>query len=142
MGSRNKSSLKAPIDHGSSKTNLGYNYFYDNMKLCNYVLSDDYKLYLAPSYVMGTKAFRNGKIPQFHSNILNDAPIRCAGTIGIEQGIVKVLTNESGHYKPGKSKLKYVIELLKMVRMQHINSIQIRYFEVGKAPVTCTVKEL
>ena len=120
--------LEGKVMHAETEDKLGFNYFYDNIKLCNYVLSDDYKLYLAPTYIMGTRLFRDGKIPQFHSNILNDAPVRCAGTIGIVRGVVKVLTNESGHFHPDKKRLNYVLELLRMVRMPNVDSIKIRSF--------------
>lgn len=118
--------MEGKVLHNETEAKLGNNYFHDNIKLCNYVLSDDYKLYLAPTFVMGTKVFRYGKIPQFHSNILNDAPVRCAGTIGIVRGVVKVLTNESGHFQPNRGRLKYVIKLLKMVRMSNVDAINIR----------------
>jgi len=126
------------FDNGSS-SDLDGHYRLGKYKLCNYVLSVDNKLYLAPTQASGMNL---PMTPEFHSNILANAPVRCSGTIGVERGIVKVITNQSGHYKPGLHRIRYVVDLLRMVGMQNVNNIDVRYELANRTINTCKAGQL
>lgn len=51
-----------------------------------------------------------------HSSILHGKPVVCAGMIRVEQGILKYIDNDSGHYKPSPNQLK---EALRCLRDEH-----------------------
>ncbi len=67
-----------------------------------YVHTDDGALFIAEH--------REGYF--HHSSFLSGGAVQCAGMIRIEQGRVKFVSNNSGHYKPPKERLlKFVREL-------------------------------
>lgn len=51
-----------------------------------------------------------------HSSILHGKPVVCAGMIRVEQGVLKYIDNDSGHYKPSPDQLK---EALRCLRDEH-----------------------
>lgn len=59
-----------------------------------------------------------------HSSILSGAPVICAGEIAIEQGRLKFIDNNSGHYKPGTDNLYDAVMIL------HYNGVNTRTFQV------------
>jgi len=69
-----------------------------------------------------------------HSSILHGKPVVCAGMIRVEQGILKYIDNDSGHYKPSPDQLK---EALRCLRDEHgvdISGVSYMYKDAtGKA---------
>lgn len=45
-----------------------------------------------------------------HSSFVRGKPIYCAGTILINQGVLEMISNDSGHYKPAPTLLKDVVD--------------------------------
>ena len=77
------------------------------MRSTNYVMSEDGSLFLNASHWTPP----TGSV--HHSSFLSGRPVACAGTIQVNQGVIKSLTNESGHYLPQKNHLTQVVNMLK-----------------------------
>jgi hypothetical protein len=50
----------------------------------------------------------------FHSSYLGGDSVLCTGTLQIENGIVKAVANDSGHYQPSRDHLLNVVQALQM----------------------------
>ena len=96
---------------------------------CGYVMSMSHELYLAPFSSFFDKL--KGKYPKFHSDFMANIAVLCSGTIGIKDGEIVHLDNDSGHYKPPKRHLKEVVNHLKMLGM-NIKMEDVRPVEGGK----------
>lgn len=48
----------------------------------------------------------------YHSSFFAGEPVRAAGLIRVNQGIIEMINNESGHYKPSKLHLDYAVDAL------------------------------
>jgi hypothetical protein len=85
-----------------------------------------------------TKGFgKNGNF--YHSSYLGGDAVMCAGTMHIEDGIIKGLSTDSGHYRPDNT---HVLNLLQALKMYGVNlgTIQVQdhmgqAYLVGKADV-------
>lgn len=89
-----------------------------------YVLGMSQDFYLAPHFVDEPK--RGDRLTTesfYHSSYLGGRPVLCAGTIRIDSGQVRLITNESGHYRPTESHLLQAVNILNMmgVRMDTLN---------------------
>lgn len=71
---------------------------------CIYVVDEDDNFYIEPP----------GQDAQSlnHCSFLQGRPVRCAGTIGITQGVVGYIDNASGHYRPSRQNLVKGLEAL------------------------------
>lgn len=68
------------------------------------------------------------KYPKYHSSIPEGTAVQCAGSIWIEEGVVKGICNDSGHYQPGDPYFLNVLEQLKAVGVP-IKGIKLFDFE-------------
>lgn len=50
----------------------------------------------------------------YHSSYLGGQPVMCAGTMLIENGVVRGIATDSGHYRPDKSHIVNVLQALRM----------------------------
>ncbi|MBF0298237.1 MAG: hypothetical protein HQK51_05930 [Oligoflexia bacterium] len=66
-----------------------------------------------------------------HSSLGGGKPVACAGTIRIENGKLTLVTNESGHYKPGRKQLDQMIERLRELGV-NTKGVRVRLIERGK----------
>jgi hypothetical protein len=64
---------------------------------CIYVVDEDDNFYIEPPNQQGHSLN--------HCSFLQGRPVRCAGTIGITQGVVGYIDNASGHYRPSRKNL-------------------------------------
>lgn len=61
-------------------------------------------------------AFGMGNIgPTYHSSFMGGRPVKCAGMIIIEHGVVTQIRNDSGHYRPSDESLAQVLRHLKTI---------------------------
>lgn len=61
-------------------------------------------------------AFGTGAIgPTYHSSFMAGAPVKCAGMIDIENGVIKRIRNDSGHYRPSDQSLAQMLRHLKTI---------------------------
>lgn len=61
-------------------------------------------------------AFGMGGIgPTYHSSFMAGKPVKCAGMIVIENGIIKRIRNDSGHYRPSDESLAQMLRHLKTI---------------------------
>lgn len=61
-----------------------------------------------------TKGFgQNGNF--YHSSYMGGAPVMCAGTMLIENGVIRGVSTDSGHYQPSKQHVVNLLQSLKMV---------------------------
>lgn len=72
---------------------------------CIYVIDEDDNFYFEPPG-QGGQALN-------HCSFLSGRPVRCAGTIGITQGVVGYIDNASGHYQPSRRYLLRGLEALR-----------------------------
>jgi hypothetical protein len=72
---------------------------------CIYVVDEDDNFYIEPPGQRG-QALN-------HCSFLQGRPVRCAGTIGISQGVVGYIDNASGHYRPSRQNLVNGVQALK-----------------------------
>ena len=72
---------------------------------CIYVVDEDDNFYFEPADQKGQSLN--------HCSFLAGRPVKCAGTIGITQGIVGYIDNASGHYQPSRRNLVRALEALK-----------------------------
>lgn len=72
---------------------------------CIYVVDEDDNFYFEPVGQQGQSLN--------HCSFLAGRPVKCAGTIGITQGIVGYIDNASGHYQPSRKNLVRGLEALK-----------------------------
>lgn len=77
-----------------------------------YAMSMSREIYMG-NHSGGNKE-RNKHANFFHSSYLAGDPVLCAGTIKIEGGIIKEVSNLSGHYKPSALHLLNVLKCMKM----------------------------
>jgi hypothetical protein len=64
-----------------------------------------------------------------HSSMLAGAPVSCGGVMRVELGMVKLVSNYSGHYKPAPKCVKHVLTRLremgidtKLVKAEYIGA--------------------
>jgi hypothetical protein len=64
----------------------------------------------------------------FHSSYLGGDPVMCAGTMLIEQGVIKKVATDSGHYRPEPA---HVVNLLQMLKMHGVEvaNIEVHDFD-------------
>lgn len=89
-----------------------------------YVLGMNQDFYLAPHFVKEPSRKDRLKTESFyHSSYLGGRPVLCAGTIRIDSGQVRLITNESGHYRPTESHLLQAVNILNLMgaRMDTLN---------------------
>lgn len=79
-----------------------------------YVMDKKGNIFIHPHYVIG-------KI--HHSSILAQAPVAAAGDIRVKEGIVHMINNRSGHYKPSEVFMQQFLEELK-VREANLNYLK------------------
>jgi len=60
-------------------------------------MSEEGRFYLSKNYAYGKF---------HHSSFLAGKPVAAAGEIYIEKGIIKIVTDGSGHYRPAVSNIK------------------------------------
>lgn len=72
-----------------------------------YVLSMDNILYIHHEPVL------TGRGSFTQSNFLGSAPVKAAGEMYIEDGIIQDINNGSGHFRPGAPALEYMLDYLK-----------------------------
>ncbi|MDP3407215.1 hypothetical protein [Bosea sp. (in: a-proteobacteria)] len=60
----------------------------------------------------------------YHSSYLGGDPVLCAGTILIEQGMIKAVCNDSGHYQPDEANFMSFLQTL-MMHGVNVQGIQI-----------------
>jgi hypothetical protein len=72
---------------------------------CIYVVDEDDTFYLEPPGQQGQTLN--------HCSFLQGRPVKCAGTIGITQGVVGYIDNASGHYRPSRKNLVNGVQALK-----------------------------
>lgn len=68
-----------------------------NTNMAIFVMSEEGKIYISKNYGYGKF---------HHSSFLEGKPISAGGEIFIEQGLIKEITNDSGHYMPGLNFVK------------------------------------
>jgi len=68
-----------------------------NTNMAIFVMSEEGKIYISKNYGYGKF---------HHSSFLAGKPISAGGEIFIEQGLIKEITNDSGHYMPGLNFVK------------------------------------
>jgi hypothetical protein len=73
-----------------------------------YVMSMGGDIYTGPHFT----AEINSRHGRYHSSYFAGEPVLSAGEIKIEQGWVRAINNESGHYRPGPEKLMMAVEVL------------------------------
>lgn len=66
-----------------------------------------------------------------HSSILHGKPVVCAGMIQVEQGILKYIDNDSGHYKPSPDQLKEALRCLRDEHGVNISGVRYMYRDAG-----------
>jgi hypothetical protein len=66
--------------------------------------------------------------PRYHSTIPEKTAVQCAGSILIENGVVKGICNDSGHYSPGDLYFVNVLEQLKTMEVP-IKGISLANYE-------------
>lgn len=54
----------------------------------------------------------------YHSSYLGGDPVMCAGTMLIEDGVIKAISTDSGHYRPTQM---HVVNLLQALQMRGVN---------------------
>lgn len=89
-----------------------------------YVLGMGQDFYMAPHFADEAKrGDRTIKQSFYHSSYLGGRPVLCAGTMKIENGEVRLITSESGHYRPSESHLLQAVNLLSLfgVRMDRLS---------------------
>jgi hypothetical protein len=92
---------------------------------CFFVMNRYRDLYAAPHFT------RNPDYPMYHSSIPKGQGVQFAGSIVIEDGVIKEICNDSGHYKPEKEYVLNVLEHLKTVGAKSFNGIEVCDFEEG-----------
>jgi hypothetical protein len=99
------------VIHGQTNANLrgkekvrDGNQVWDMNKLVEdwafFVMSMNRDIYMAPHVTVGVGGNAQRTLPAYHSSILAGLPVMCAGSIHIEDGVVKAIRNDSGHYQP------------------------------------------
>lgn len=64
----------------------------------------------------------------YHSSYLGGEPVMCAGTMLIQNGVIRGVSTDSGHYRPDNT---HVVNLLQALRMRGVNlaSVQVQDFQ-------------
>lgn len=65
----------------------------------------------------------------YHSSYLGGDPVLCAGTILIEQGLIKAVCNDSGHYQPDEANF---MSFLQTLMMHGVNVQGIEIYDYGR----------
>lgn len=87
-----------------------------------FAMSMSRDLYVSSRHTPGS----GGDNEFFHSSYLSGGTVMCAGSIKIENGIVKGICNDSGHYQPT---VNHLVNVLECLRMQGCNSKLIEVFD-------------
>lgn len=64
----------------------------------------------------------------FHSSYLSGDTVLCTGTVLIENGIVKGVKNDSGHYQPS---IEHLVNVAEMMRMHGVNLAGVKFTAVA-----------
>jgi hypothetical protein len=100
-----------------------------------FVLTMGREIYMM-KHAAGNAKMRNGI---YHSAYTGGQPVMCAGSMKIVGGIVTLVRNDSGHYKPQDTNLVMLLQTLEMqgVALEHIRVADYR----GRDPNPPTAKE-
>ena len=77
-----------------------------------FAMSMSQTIYVAKHHMQGSAHSGNF---HYHSSYLGGESVLCAGTIKIEQGVVKAIRTNSGHYQPLDEHMLNVVKLLQTV---------------------------
>lgn len=67
-----------------------------------------------------------------HSSFMSGKPVMCAGNIAFRNGLLEMIDNGSGHYRPGARHLKDAISFLHYQRGVSLQSVRVRRCELPK----------
>jgi hypothetical protein len=102
-----------------------------------FVMSMSRDIYIGPHMSISKGSAQEGQVGVVHSSWLAGLPVQCSGSLLIEEGYVKGIRNNSGHYHPTDNHMVNVLELLQTVGVD-INKVEV-YDYSGKQvcdPVT------
>jgi hypothetical protein len=60
-----------------------------------------------------------------HSSFLAGAPVRTGGELKVVNGVVKTISNASGHYQPSLSSLRRAVDWLKESGAADVQQVQL-----------------
>jgi len=96
--------------------------------LSGYAVSMGRDFYVAPHYVRRPSA-KDSLVRHsfYHSSYLAGQSVMCAGTTKIVNGEMTLITNDSGHYRPGAGNLAQAVEALAVVGVR-LDKLRVRAF--------------
>ena len=80
-----------------------------------FVMSMSRDIYMGPHMNIPRGSNCEGSVAIAHSSWLAGTSVQCAGSMLVEEGVVKGIRNNSGHYKPSDNHLVSALELLRTV---------------------------
>jgi hypothetical protein len=66
-----------------------------------------------------------------HSTLCAGKPVLCAGTISIKNGVLKAISNQSGHYAPDANALKHFLRFLQDRQQVDLTSVVVNDLQYG-----------